>query len=423
MKYAAILFDFDGTLTESGLGITRSVAYACERMGLRAPEQAVLDKFVGPPLIAAFQLYAGMDEAGAQRATEYYRERYRELGWKENRVYPGIAPLLRDLKAQGCYLAVASGKPEVFVRQIAEYFGIDRYFDRIVGTDFSTAHADKRELISRALPEGCDPKRAAMVGDRKFDMEAAAQMGLHAVGALYGYGSREELEASGAELIAEDADALREILLPGTARGRGLFLSFEGMDGCGKSTQIHLTEEYLRARGYEPVVTREPGGCPISEAIREVVLDIRHKGMSAACEALLYAAARAEHVRQVILPALEAGKIVLCDRFLDSSFAYQARGRELGDDFIRQINAPAMMVAPDRTLLFAGDMQTSLKRLRAGGQLDRLEVEGDDFFARVDRGYAEIHAAAPERVHIVDSSRSVEAVFADVRAEIDALLG
>ena len=185
---------------------------------------------------------------------------------------------------------------------------------------------------------------------------------------------------------------------------------------------MKLAAEYLTDRGYEVVVSREPGGCEASERIREVVLDIRLKGMSPECEALLYAAARAEHVRQVILPAIAAGKIMLCDRFLDSSFAYQARGRELGDDFIRQINMPAAAAVPDRTFLFALDRATAAGRVRAGGELDRIESEKDDFFRRVHRAYAEIAAAEPERVRVIDSDRSIEEIFADVRAEIDALL-
>ncbi len=423
LKYDAILFDFDGTLTESGLGITRSVAYAFSRMGVPVPGQEILERFVGPPLIAAFQMYAGLDEEGARQATEHYRVRYRETGWKENRVYAGVAPMLRALKEAGCYLAIASGKPEVFVRQIAEHFGIARYFDKIVGITFETTHADKCALIARAMPEGMEPARAAMVGDRLFDMEAAKKMGLRAVGALYGYGTREELEQAGADEIAETVADLRRILLPGVAPERGLFLTFEGADGCGKSTQMKLLAEYLDARGYETVVSREPGGCEISERIRDLVLDIRYRGMSPECEALLYAASRVEHVRQVILPGVAAGKIVLCDRFLDSSFAYQARGRELGDDFIRQINAPARLAVPDRTLLFAGDPQVILQRLRAGENLDRLEVESDDFFSRVNRAYADIHAADPERVHVIDSNRSIEEIFSDVCADVNALLG
>ena len=423
MKYNTILFDLDGTLTESGIGITRSAAYAFERMGLPVPAQEILDRFVGPPLVASFMEYAGVDEAGALHATDLYRERYSTVGWKENRLYAGMTPLLKALKARGVYLGIASAKPEVFVRRIAEHFGFDRYFDSIVGITMETTHADKIELLRKALPENYDPATTAMVGDRLYDMEAAKKLNVAAIGVLFGYGSREELEQSGADEIAETVTDLREILLPGEKAERGRFITFEGADGCGKSTQMKLAAQYLSERGYETVVSREPGGCEASERIREVVLDIRLKGMSSECEALLYAAARAEHVRQVILPALAGGKIVLCDRFLDSSFAYQARGRELGDDFIRQINAVAAEAAPDRTFLFALDRAIASQRVRAGGALDRIEVERDEFFQRVARGFEEIAAADPDRVHVVRSDRSIEDVFADVRADIDALLG
>ena len=423
MKYNTILFDLDGTLTESGIGITRSAAYAFEKMGLPVPDQATLDCFVGPPLVASFMKYAGVDEAGAMRATDLYRERYSTVGWKENRLYAGMTPLLKALKAKGVYLGIASAKPEIFVRQIAEHFGFDRYFDKIVGIRMEITHADKIELLREALPERYDPAATAMVGDRLFDMEAAKKLGVAAIGALYGYGSREELRQSGADEIAETVADLRNILLPGEPVERGRFITFEGTDGCGKSTQMKLVAEYLTDRGYEVVVSREPGGCEAAERIRDVVLDIRLKGMSPECEALLYAAARAEHVRQVILPALAQGKIMLCDRFLDSSFAYQARGRELGDDFIRQINTAATEAVPDRTLLFTLDRASAAQRVRAGGALDRIEVEKDDFFQRVDRAFAELAHAEPDRVHAIDSSRSIDEIFADVRADIDALLG
>ena len=422
MKYNAILFDFDGTLTESGVGITRSAAYAFEQLGLPVPSQEELDTFIGPPLVSSFMQYGNMDEAQALKATELYRVRYRATGWKENRVYAGITPMLKELKKQGAYLAIASAKPEFFVRQIAEYFDIAKYFDKIVGITLETTHADKLELLQAALPKNHDPARTAMVGDRLYDMEAGKKLGLTSIGVLYGYGTREELEASGADLIAETPAELRDMLLPGVKREPGLFITFEGADGCGKSTQMNKLAAYLNDRGYETVLTREPGGCEISECIRDLVLDIRHKGMSSECEALLYAASRAEHVRQVIVPGVENGKIVLCDRFLDSSFAYQARGRELGDEFIRQINAPAMECIPNRTLLFVGDAQVVLKRLRSNGNLDRIEVEKDEFFLRVYEAFEEIHKADPDRVHRIDSNRTIDEIFADVCEDINALL-
>ena len=421
MKYNTILFDLDGTLTESAEGITKSVAYACERMGAAVPPKHILDKFIGPPLVTSFMEHAGMTEEEADRAIEIYRERFSTIGWKENRLYPGIAPLLKALKENGAYLAIASAKPEDFVKRIAEYFGFAKYFDKLIGATFQNKSADKDALLLSALPENADLSAAAMVGDRKFDMEAAKRLGVHAVGVLYGYGGREELEASGAEVIAESVDELYNILLPGIEKKEGLFITFEGADGCGKSTQMKLLVNYLTERGYEVVVSREPGGCPISERIRDLVLDINCKGMSDECEALLFAASRAEHVREVIVPAVKNGKIMLCDRFLDYSIAYQSRGRELGDDFIRLINKPAGIIKPDRTLLFVGKQEKISERLRSNENLDRIEVEKDSFVRRVYEGYEDIHRAEPDRVHIIDSNGTIEEIFEAVLKDIEDL--
>jgi len=173
------------------------------------------------------------------------------------------------------------------------------------------------------------------------------------------------------------------------------------------------------SRGYEVITTREPGGCPIGEKIREVLLSLDSKGMSAECEALLYAASRVEHVKSVILPALKDGKIVLCDRFLDSSIAYQAFGRELGEDFIRQINKAATdLIVPDRTLMFDVARETAKARMAQGAPLDRLELEKEDFFTRVARGYDHVAASDPQRVVRIDSGRSIDEVFADVLAAL-----
>lgn len=423
MKYNTLLFDLDGTINDNGEGITKCVAYALEKMGRTVPEQAILERFVGPPLIAAFEMYADMTEEEAIRATHLYRERYTPIGWQENRVYEGIAPLLRALKRQGAYIAIASGKPEIFVRQIAAHFGFDRYFDALVGITLESKTADKCALIQRALPDAYDPDTTVMIGDRLFDIEAGRKMGLHTIGAGYGFGTREELENAGAERIAMTVAELADMLIAPDARERGRFITYEGVDGCGKSTQMRLSAEYLRARGYDVLSTREPGGSPIAERIRDVVLNIANKGMTDACEALLFAASRVEHVQSVILPAIANGKIVLCDRFLDSSIAYQARGRELGDDFIRQINRFAMEAVPDRTLLFVGDQAEVSQRLRRNTpKLDRIEIEKDAFVKRVYAGFDAVQAAEPQRVHRIESTRSIEEIFADVRAELDAIL-
>lgn len=425
MRFDAILFDLDGTLTASEEGITNSVRYAFEKMGVPSPDASVLRRFIGPPLVGAFMEFGGMTEEEARRATEYYRERFREIGWRENRVYVGIPEMLMALKAQGVRLAVASSKPQVFVEKILKHFGLAPFFESVAAVTMENTDADKSSLIRRAIPQGLDFSRACMVGDRCFDMEAAKKTGLYAVGAAYGYGSREELFSSGADAVANGVPELRDILLGGSMpRAKGRFVTFEGLDGCGKSTQLRKTQEYLTERGWETLVSREPGGCGISERVREILLDVGSEGMSAQCEALLYAAARAEHVRNVIEPALQAGKIVLCDRFLDSSIAYQGYGRELGEDFVRQINESAVHgLEPDRTFLFELPEETAKSRVLSGETApDRLEAESMDFFARVRAGYQNIALRDMRRVVCVDAKRDIESVFQSVLTGIDQLL-
>jgi dTMP kinase len=172
---------------------------------------------------------------------------------------------------------------------------------------------------------------------------------------------------------------------------KGLFIAFEGSDGCGKSTQIRYLTEYLAELGLDVVQTREPGGSPIAEKIREVILDCANTGMAALTEALLYAAARAEHVRQVIKPALEAGKIVLCDRFVDSSIAYQGFGRSLGAKTVWRINEPAVDgCMPDVTVFMNVPPERAFARMNENKQYDRLESEDMSFHQRVYEAYIEL---------------------------------
>ena len=421
-RYDCYLFDFDGTVADTGEGIRRSVAYALEQLGCPALDEATLRRFIGPPLHDSFVEYCGLDDAGAETAIEKYRERYVDTGLYESRLYAGMASLLRALHRSGAWVAIASAKPRFMLERLAEHFGIAGYIDRISGTGLSRHSADKRDLILAALPEGAALSRACMVGDRRFDIEAGKALGMGAVGADYGYSLPGELAEAGADAVFGALPDMAEYLL-GEAP-RGLFISLEGSDGCGKSTQIALLKAYLEKRGFETVLTREPGGCPISERIREVILSLDSKGMSAECEALLYAASRIEHVRAVIEPALNCGKIVICDRFLDSSIAYQAYGRELGEDFIRQINEPTIRrTLPDRTLLLTVDRAESRRRMAANdAPLDRLELEKEDFFARVAAGYAALAQAEPGRITVIDASQSIEAVFEDVKAAVDAVL-
>ena len=421
-KYLYCLFDFDGTLADTGEGIRRSVAYALEKLGYEVPTDAVLNRFIGPPLHDSFKALFQMDDAQADHAIQVYRERYMDIGLYEAHVYPGMAPLLRALHERGAYVAVATSKPTFMAERLAKHFGLDGCIDKISGVGLDRHAADKRDLLLNALPESADPAGVVMIGDRKFDIEAGKALGFTALGAGFGYAPEGELEAAGADQVFPDVRALSEHLLGGVLP-RGRFISLEGSDGCGKSTQIALLKNWLEERGWEVVLTREPGGCPISERIREVLLSLNSEGMSAECEALLYAASRAELVREVIAPALDAGKIVICDRYLDSSIAYQAYGRELGEDFIRLINRPATdMAFPDVTLLLELDRESAKARLSSAAPADRLESEREDFFARVARGYEAIRKAEPARVKSIDASRTIDAVFASVRAAVEAAL-
>ena len=415
MKYRYYLFDFDGTIADTGEGIRKSVAYSAEKLGYAVPDVEVLNRFIGPPLHDSYKRYFGMTDAQAEHAIQVYRERYIDIGLYESNLYPGIPALLKALRERGAYVALASAKPQMMLERLTKYFGIDGDLDAISGTDLSRHSADKQDLLMAALPAGAKPGEVCMVGDRCFDIEAAKALGMHAVGADYGYSLPGELADSGADEVYAASPDMVAALLEGDVP-RGMFITLEGSDGCGKSTQIARLKDWLERRGYEVVLTREPGGCPISERIREVILSLDSKGMSAECEALLYAASRAEHVREVVEPALKSGKIVICDRFLDSSIAYQAYGRELGEDLVRQINAPAVgALKPDVTLLLRLDRATARERMAKGAPPDRLESEREDFFERVARGFEAVRDADPERVHVIDASRSIEEVAQDVR--------
>ena len=202
---------------------------------------------------------------------------------------------------------------------------------------------------------------------------------------------------------------------------RGVFISFEGPDGCGKTTQIAKLARYCREKGYDTVVSREPGGTPISEKIRSLILDPENTEMDPRTEALLYAASRAQHVAQLIEPALEQGRIVLCDRFVDSSIAYQGFGRGLGDG-VRIINEFAVnSVMPDITIFLDVDAKIGHERNAREGKADRLELEALDFHRRVGEAFREI-AASDARFRRVDASGSIEEVFGRIVTVFEAFM-
>lgn len=421
MRYDAVLFDLDGTLTASAPGIFGSVQHALMQLGYPPLEDSKLPGFVGPPLYESFERIAGLDASQAEQAVAAYREHYEDSGLFRATVYEGIPNLLRQLRAQGVYVALASAKPIALAHRVLEHFGLTRFFDRVVGADPGRRESDKQSLLQDALPARYE--RAAMVGDRRYDMEAAKALGLDAVGATWGYGTEAELREAGADAVAHTVgEAARYLCGEDAPAPRGFFISIEGLDGCGKTTQMNAVAAHAAARGYAVVTTREPGGAPVSEEIRRLVLD-PEKSMCAQTEALLYAAARAEHVRQVIRPALEKGKIVLCDRFVDSSIAYQGGGRELGMEQVMAINAMAVGgTMPDLTLLFLVDARTAFLRRSNATALDRLERAGEAFFQRVYDAYARLAQSGGERFRCIDACRDIDAVTADACAHMDRLL-
>ena len=186
---------------------------------------------------------------------------------------------------------------------------------------------------------------------------------------------------------------------------KGTFITFEGCEGAGKSTQIRLLSQYLAERGKECVVTREPGGSAISEAIRAVILDGKNTAMTDECEALLYAAARAQHLSDTVLPALEAGKTVLCDRYIFSSFAYQGYGRGLDMEFLRAVNSFALQGhMPDITLFLDIPPRSAFERKHGADRNDRIEQAGEAFHARVYQGYLRLAEEYPGQIVRVDCS-------------------
>ena len=208
-----ILFDLDGTLTDSQEGIINAISYALDYMGVHM-ERGELVKFIGPPLMESLPEYCGFNLKQSEDAIERFREYYQARGWLENAPYPGVPALLRDLKAAGKELLVATSKPEAMAVQVLEHFGLAQYFERICGAPSSAPDSTRKADVGRrALRGAADPSRAVMVGDRRHDVAGAKENGLPCIGVLYGYGGREELEAAGAAVIAEDVGALKECLL------------------------------------------------------------------------------------------------------------------------------------------------------------------------------------------------------------------
>lgn len=204
---------------------------------------------------------------------------------------------------------------------------------------------------------------------------------------------------------------------------KGLFISLEGPDGCGKSTQIAFMKEYFEKKGYECVLTREPGGTNISEQIRNVILDKDNMAMQDTTELLLYAAARAQLVGEVIKPSVEAGKIVICDRFVDSSAVYQGMARGLGVETVYAVNAYALDgMMPDVTIFLDMPAAEGIRRKNNQHELDRMELQKAEFHEKVVEGYRTLADSQPERIMKVDAMKSIEEIRGIIAEKLDALL-
>ena len=270
-----ILFDLDGTLTDSGPGITACVQYALEKMGRPEPDLKKLEVFIGPPLVDQFMAYAGFSKEEADKATEYYRERYTKTGMFENALYPGVEELLAYLKDQGCVLAVASSKPEIYVRQILEHFHLTGYFTEIVGAELEEGGISKKEdVIEEALKRlhmESNRQDVVMVGDRSYDVLGAHACGIQCIGVAYGYGSMDELIKAGVTYVADSVEEL-EILAGNDKEDPKVEISSIDVTELSQQQERQLEKELRREKKNRQKKQKEPKALPEDgEPIRESV--------------------------------------------------------------------------------------------------------------------------------------------------------
>lgn len=215
MSYKTILFDLDGTITNSGEGIIRAVSYALEKMKIEIPEQKELYSFIGPPLIDSFKQYYHLDDLKANVAVDYYRDYYQKQGIYENHVYEGISELLLTLKTAGCTLYIATSKPEIYAKQILAHFDLSKYFAGIFGASLDGERSKKGDVIQYALKAAAitQLEEALMVGDRSHDIIGAKENKLSSIGVLYGFGDQVELKIAGADYIAATPKDIEKIII------------------------------------------------------------------------------------------------------------------------------------------------------------------------------------------------------------------
>ncbi len=416
MLYQTYIFDLDGTITNSERGIIECAIYALKKMGREIPSKEILKRFLGPPLVKSFMEWCHMTQEDATEATMYYRERYIPIGAYENSVYHGMRSLLKALKKNKAYLGVATGKPEKTSIEILKYFNLYQYFDIVKGPMDDEFNIDKETLIERTnLPM----QNAVMIGDTAGDIDGANKTNIHSVYATYGYGRDEEGMALCPTHVAHSVTDLQKLFLGAEIKEKGVFISVEGLDGCGKTTQMNAAKIALEDFGFDVHTTREPGGCPVAEEIRKILLAKKDNGMTDLTEAMLFASARAQHVKEVILTKMEEGKTVLCDRYLDSSLAYQGAGRMLGIQTVQQVNQKAIEnCMPDITIYLDIDRETSLKRRNNVGSLDRIEKQDDAFFDRVKSGYEQVIQEDTQRFLMVDAKQSIDQVSVALKEKL-----
>ncbi|MCR5104520.1 MAG: dTMP kinase [Eubacterium sp.] len=204
---------------------------------------------------------------------------------------------------------------------------------------------------------------------------------------------------------------------------KGLFITMEGPDGSGKSTQIALLKEYLEGEGYEVLITREPGGTVISEAIREIILNKEYTEMSSVTEMLLYASARAQLIAELVGPAIDNGKAVISDRFVDSSLVYQGMARGLGVDTVYEVNKLAIgKYMPDVTFLLDLPAEVGISRKKDQKELDRMELESLDFHRKVAEGYRQMAEKFPERIKTIDATLPIDEICGMIKEYISVLM-
>lgn len=216
MRYNYVIFDFDGTVADTGEGILKSLQYSFEQMGRAVPDLSDLKKFIGPPIHYSYVTFYGVSEEEVEEYIKKYRERYRKIGIFECFVYPGMRETLESLRKAGVKIGIASSKPIKLIYDVMEYLKLTEYFDAVVGTQFDDSnHPGKTDLVLQSMEKlgDADKKRTLMVGDRYFDIDGAAGAGVDSAGVTYGYGSREEFMEHGATYIVDSPQEILNIVL------------------------------------------------------------------------------------------------------------------------------------------------------------------------------------------------------------------